>query len=119
MFTADITLNTKSYVMKAQRATSSVRGVATRPVSEPLSLTISHETAKNGRVSSVIMIDDTAVVQSGTSVAHAETLRAMLKIQYNPLSGRTSIDAAVQALCADIVAFATPANITKLLNKES
>lgn len=119
MYTADITLNTKTYTLKAQRATSSVRGVSSRPVAEPLNLTISNETAKNGRVSSVIMIDDVKVVQVGTSIPTADTIRALLKIQYNPMSGRANIDTVVQALCADIVAFATPANITKLLNKES
>lgn len=118
MFTPDLVVGTTTYSLRAQRMASSVRGDSTQPVSEPRLLTISHETAKNGKVSSVLMIDDTAVVSSGTT-ASSDTIRALLKIQYNPLSGRTGIEAVINSAIDDLKALLTPANITKLLNKES
>lgn len=118
MFTPDIVVGTTTYSLRAQRMASSVRGDSTQPVSEPRLLTISHETAKNGKVSSIMMIDDTAVVSSG-AVASSDTIRVLLKLQYNPLSGRTDIEATVNSAIDDLKALLIPANITKLFNKES
>lgn len=118
MFTSDLVVGTRTYSLRAQRTASSVRGDATRAVSAPRLLTISHETANNGKVSSVMMIDDTAVVTNGTTVAN-DTIRAMIKIQYNPLVGRTDTTAVINSLIDELKLLLVAGNITKLLNKES
>lgn len=119
MLAPDITLNTKVYSLTSTRPNGSLRRVATRPVSEPLSLTISHETAKSGRVSTVAYIDDVAVVQIGSSAPVADNIRVMVKIQYNPLSGRTGVEDSISAAVADLVALMSAENIDKLLNREA
>lgn len=119
MYTSDITIGTETYALRTQRVNSSVRAEISQPVSEPRLLTISHETSKSGRVSSVVMIDDSKVVQIGSSAPTVDTMRALLKIQYNPLSGRTGVEAEIKAMIAALAAFATDANISKLLNQES
>lgn len=119
MFQSDITLNTKTYALSAQRTNSSLRRVSTRPVSTPLELNIAHEVAKNGRVSTAIYIDDVAVVQIGSSPATKDTVRALVKLQYNPMSGRTTTNTDIKAAIADLVSFLSVANIDKLLNQES
>lgn len=119
MYTSDITIGTEVYALRSQRTNSSVRAETSQSVSEPRLLTISHENAKSGRVSSVIMIDDSKVVQIGASAPSLDTMRAMIKIQYNPLSGRTGIEAEIKAMIAALAAFSTDANISKLLNQES
>jgi len=118
MFASDLTVGTRTYSLRSQRMSSSLRGDATRTVSNPRLLTISHETAKNGKVSSVMMIDDTAVVTNGTSVVN-DTIRVMVKLQYNPLVGRTDITTTIMAAIDELQALLVEANVTKLLNKES
>lgn len=119
MYASDLTLGTRVYALRAQRTNSSVRAVPGEPVNEPNLLTISHDVANSGRISSAIMLDDTKVITLGTSSV-ADTVRCMLKIQYNPLSGRAGIEADINKMLTEIVDFlATPANITKLLNRES
>lgn len=119
MFSSDITLNTKAFSLAAQRTQSSLRRVSTRPVSAPLELNIAHETAKSGRVSTAVYIDDVAVVQVGSSAAVKDTVRVLVKLQYNPMSGRTTTNADIKSAVADIVSFLSTANIDKLLNQES
>lgn len=120
MYASDITLGTTTFSLRTQRVNSSIRSDATQPLNEPNTLTISHDVAGSGRVSSAVMLDDVKVVQVGTSSPVADTVRVMLKVQYNPVSGRVDIDDDVNALIAELVAFlGTPANVVKLLNRES
>lgn len=121
MYTPDITLEGQTYALQSQRTNSSVRSDASQPVSEPNTLTISHEKAKNGRVSSAVILDDTKIVSTaGATIPVADTVKVLLKIQYNPVGGRIDNDTVVENLVAQIVAFASNAsNIDKLLNQES
>lgn len=120
MYASDITLGTTLYSLRTQRVNSSVRADPTQNLKEPKTLTISHDVAGSGRVSSAVILDDIAVVQIGASSPQSDAVRVMLKLQYNPLSGRADIEATVAAQLAELVAFmGTPANITKLLNRES
>lgn len=120
MFSTDITLGTHTYSLRTQRVNSSIRADPTQPINEPNTLTISHDVAGSGRVSSAVIFDDTKTVQIGASSPSPDTIRAMVKIQYNPLSGRAGIESAINALIVDLVAFIqAPANVTKLLNRES
>lgn len=120
MFAQDIIINTKTYSLRSQRATSSVRSDATRSITAPKTVTISHEVAKSARVSSAVMIDDKVVVTSAAGVTSSDTIRALLKIQYNPYSGRTTTNADIKAAIADLVAFlGVTANVDKIINQES
>lgn len=120
MFTTDITLNTHVYSLSAQRTSSSTRRDSARAVSAPRSLNISHETAKSGRVSSVAYIDDVAVVQVGSSAPATDSIRVLLKLQYNPLSGRETTETDLRAALTDLISFLSESgNVTKLLNQES
>lgn len=121
MYSPDLTLGTSTYSLQAQRTNSSVRSDASQPLSEPNTLTISHEVAKNGMRSSVIILDDIKVVSpDGIKNVSADRLRTMAKFQYNPLGGRLAIEADIKAQIVELTAFlADDANITKLLNMES
>lgn len=118
MFTPDLVLGTATYSLTAQRVNSSIRGDASQPLSEPNLLTISHENAKNGRRSSVIILDDTKIV-GGTTIVPS-TVRTLLKLQFNPLEGRTDIETALAAQIAEVVEFlSNPALVAKILNQET
>lgn len=121
MYASDITIGTKTYSLQSQRTLSSVRSDATRSVSEPRLLTISHENAKNGRRSSVIIIDDNKVVSiAGANVPVSDNVRVLLKVQFAPSGGRTTTTADINELLTQLTTFlGTPANVTKLLNQES
>lgn len=119
MFNADVTLDTTTYSLVSQYPQSSLRSDASQPVSEPLTMKISHETSKAGRRSSVILLTDTAVVTTGASNVKDDVV-AMFKVQYNPFSGRTTNEADILALVDQLKLFlADPANIDKILNQES
>jgi len=120
-YSADITLLTNTYSERSRRDYASVRSNASEPLSEPNLLTLSHETAKNGRVSSVVIFDDTKIVSlAGASLTTTDTVRTMFKVQYNPLGGRTDNEAAINAAIAELIAFLGVAdNVSKLLNQET
>lgn len=119
MFPSDITIGTDSFSRIVTRPTSSSYSDNNQSLSNPRVLQISHETAKNARVSSAVILDDTQTVTIGnTSVA--DNIRVLLKVSYNPLGGRADLTEKVKAAIVQLTAFAAvEANITKLLNKES
>ena len=121
MYDSDIVLDTtKTYSLTTTRPLSSVRSDAAQPVSEPNLLTISHENANSGRRSSVVIFDDTKVVASAGEIPVTDNIRLMLKVQYNPFSGRTTSTADINQQIVELVDFlSVPANVTKLLNQES
>lgn len=120
-YSPDITLGTDVYSLQSQRTNASVRSDAAQPISEPNLLTISHENAKNGRRSSVVIIDDTKIVSTANAtIPVADTVRAMFKVQFNPLGGRTDNEAAINAAVTQLIAFLSDASyVDKLLNQES
>jgi hypothetical protein len=121
MYATDITLATNTYSLKTQNPNNSIRSDASQPVSEPNTLTISHEYAKSGKQSSVVIFDDKKLVSlPGATVPVADQVRTMFKIQFNPLAGRTDIEAVITQQVAELTAFlADSGNIDKLMNGES
>lgn len=119
MFSSDITIGSDAFSRTVTRPTSSTYSDNNQSLSNPRALTISHETAKSSRVSSAVILDDTATVVLGNTTS-ADNVRVLLKVSYNPLGGRVNLTDVVKAAIAQIVAFAgVEGNITKLLNKES
>lgn len=120
MFTPDITIGTNIYSLTQQRTSGSLRSDPSKGILNPLLMTISHEEAKNGKISSVVILDSEVTVDSTTALPVSDNIRVLFKIQYNPTSGRTGTAAELERLRALLVTFInTPANINKLLNKES
>jgi len=122
MLPSDITLNTNTYALQTQRANSSVRGDSARPLETPVTLEIAHETAKNGRVSSVIILSSHELV-AGASLSCptapiSDALRVQFKMQYNPTIGRTGIDAEILRLKTDLISFITSADFDRIVNRE-
>jgi hypothetical protein len=128
MYASDITLNdgTNDHVYSQTLLFNgkSVRADAEQSVSEPNLLTISHEVANNGRVSSVIMRDNTRTVTassvSGCAVSSiSDVVRTQFKIAYNPTVDRDTINAELTAQLKEIIGFlGVEANFTKFLNRE-
>lgn len=127
MFTPDIILNDgvadRTYSLTQQRTTSSLRSDATRDVTTPRYVTIAHEKAKDGTISSVIYIDSEEVIACNDTCATTPTidkLRVQLKIVRNPLSGRATIEEDVEELLEQVINLITEgSNRAKFLNQES
>jgi hypothetical protein len=117
-FTSDLTIGTTVYSQTASYPTSTLRSDSAAGVNAQSNMTISHETLKSGRVSSAVILDDELLPVTDEVCSKPSLIRAMLKLQYHPYDGRTDTSAVVKELVASLVAFATEANITKLLNKE-
>lgn len=120
MFLPDLstTVPVATFSLVSQRATSSLRADPAMPLEEPRTLTISHETQKNGRVASVIYIDDLQTVTSSSVLPTLSSVRLQLKLQYNPTEGRTDLDTVIPEIYAQLKEILTTANLTKFLNKE-
>lgn len=117
MLDANIVTLTSTYNLTTTRPTSSIRSDSAKPLDNPRVMTVSHDIAKSGRVSSVVYIDDTlTTVVAG--VASSSNVRVQLKLSYNPLEGRTDIASDIAVIYAELKEFLTPANLTKILNKE-
>jgi len=123
MFATDITINTNTYSLITQRANSSVRSDASTGLDNPNTLTISHEESKTGRVSSVVILDSEAVVpcqDACTTAPSVDNIRLMMKIQYNPLNGRTDTATEIERLRVLLSTFVNDsASFAKIINKES
>lgn len=118
----DITLGTASYSTTVSRPTSTVRNDGTQPIDEPISLTVSHETAKNGKVNSVVYIDIIEKVPCDSAcqlTPGVSGVRGQFKLSYNPLEGAADL-AANTALAIDQIKLflSDTALVAKLLNKE-
>jgi len=119
MYPNTLTLNTHNYDLVSSAPYRTVRSDASQPIAEPSTLTISHEVAKNGRRSSVVILDDIAVINSGTSITK-DSIKAQFKLQFNPYSGRAVFETTINSLIGQLTAFVSvPANIDKFLNLES
>lgn len=115
----DLTLGTTTFSLISERPTSSLRADGTATLDNPSFSTISHETAKSGKVSSVIYFDDEKVLTAPDGAVESSLVRSQFKISYDPTQGRTDIEAVVAAQIALLVAFLGDAgNVTKFLNKE-
>lgn len=118
----DVTLGLAVYSATVTRPTSTIRNDSSQPIDEPIALTISHETAKNGKVSSVVYIDisekvpctSTCQVTPGLS-----NVRGQFKLSYNPLDGATDLAAHTALAIEQIKLFlGDAALVAKFMNKE-
>jgi hypothetical protein len=124
MYPSDITIASTvptTYSIVTERASSSLYSDPSQPLAEPKVLTISHETDKSGRVSSVVYIDDIASLVNTTVGAPAvvDTVKCQFKLMYNPTLGRATLEADLAQLREELTVFVSDStNWTKLLNKE-
>lgn len=119
MYATRITLGIDNFDLVSSMPYRSMRSNATRPMSEPQTLTISHEETKSGVRNSVVILEDVEVINTGTSVIK-DSIKAQLKLSLKPYSGRVNNEDVARALFASLTAFvADPSNIDKLFNKES
>lgn len=118
MYNNDLTLDTTIFSLVSEKPTSSIRRVATQPLDNPVGVTISHEVAKNGKVSSVIYIDDEKTITTSDNVV-SSMARVQLKITYNPDEGRSDLTTVIEKGVAVMQSFLSgTGNVTKLLNQE-
>lgn len=120
-FTDLITIGTTNFDLRSKNGSRSVRADGTAPLGTDDLLTISHETNKQGLVSSAVFRDNVVPTPCETTCgAGSANVRALFKVQYNPTLGITDLEVEVAAVIADLVAFlGTQANVDKLLNQES
>lgn len=118
MLGQSLTTTTSTYSTISVRPTSTFRGDAARPLDNPRTLTVSHDVAKSGRVSTVIYIDDNQMVSSASTLPKTSNIRGQLKFSYNPVEGRTDIATDIAEIFAELKEILTPSNLTKILNKE-
>lgn len=118
MYDNNITLDTSVYALVQETSTKSIRKDASKPLDNPVSLSIAHEKANNGKISSVIIFDDDKVVV-GTDNVLSSLARCQFKITYNPNEGRDDLSTAINKGIAVLQAFLTDTgNVTKFLNQE-
>lgn len=122
MFNPDITLGSATFSLVRQRENSSLRRDPAAALETPQSLTISHETAKNGRVSSVIYFDHDEVIDCDSTCGipgASANIRTQFKISYNPSDGIVDIDTILAKQLAEMELWLVAAdNMTKFRNKE-
>lgn len=121
-FTETITIDTVDFTTVAIKPTSTLRSNPLVGLSEGEDITISHETSKAGRVSSVVFIDYGHAIPCsdtcGTSASISKN-RAQFKLSYDPLTDVADIKAELTDQITVLRTFLNdPANIVKLLNKE-
>jgi hypothetical protein len=120
MIADSITLNTATYDLIKQGPTSAVRSNGAQPIEAPHIVTVSHETLNDGRVSSVVIADAGENITCSTSGINTEHIKAMIKLQYNPKSGVTGLEAKIEEQIAVLQSFLSNATLlAKFLNRES
>lgn len=97
-----------------KNSNSTVRRDASRPLDQPMALTVSHETTKDGkRVNTAVMLDKT-VLDSGDNVTLGNA-RVLFKLSYD-VQQLTSSE--LQEMIDEVKEFLSASNCTKLFNKE-
>lgn len=119
MYANNITLGSINYELVSQNPYRSMRSNSAKPVNEPQTLTISHETTKTGTRSSVLIFEDVGVINTTASIVK-DSIKTQFKLQFKPYSGRADIENVINAQIASLQEFlAVPANIDKFINQES
>lgn len=122
-FPDKITLQTVDFDLVSRSGTRAVRSDPLTELDNPSTLLISHETAKNGRVSSVVMREENVVISCNDTcdiVPQTSNVKVMLKIQYNPLEGYPDQAVVIERLFQQIIAAEILTDfLPKMLNKES
>lgn len=119
MFLNSITLGTNTFDKQSVRPLSATYADNNQALNNPRILSISHEVGKSGQVSSAVILDDSLAIPIGNTMV-TDKVRALFKIQYNPMMGRAELAAAIKTAVADLISFVgADANLAKILNKES
>lgn len=122
-FPADIVVGEDTYSLITQRPSSSVRSDAAQDLTNPHLLTLSHESNRNGQVSSVAIFDIGAALPCDNTCGTAGSIsnaRAMFKIQYNPTEGNADLDIQLTSAIQSLLAWmGDSTNMDKFRNKES
>lgn len=122
MLDSSIVLGTETFSATVVKPKSTLRANAARKLEDPATLFISHETQKNGTVSSVAIIDDTETVPCNDAcqiTPGSSTVRAMFKLQYDPTSGRPDLVIACNAVIAEMILLLSDVNIMdQFINQE-
>lgn len=123
-FLNDITLDTNKLYSRilTGRNSGGWSDVAAN-LDSPRTFTISHETAKNGRVNSVVYFDVADFIACDTtcgSTPTTSTARVQLKLSYNPKEGYTALDTDIDAIKALLSEFINDSGRwAKFKNKEA
>lgn len=108
---AKIDTTTESFVEVSRDNKSTLRSVAGRPLDEPHTLKISHETSGK-KTNTAVMLDRTKIDADEVTVLNA---RVLVKLTYD--SGMTAAD--IEDMVRQVANFISDnANIVKLENKE-
>lgn len=124
MLPNSLTLDGTVFDKTVQRATSSTYSVAASPLENPITLNVSHEKLKSGRINSVVVLTDDKVIPCDASACLTTVamspVRTQFKVSYNPTQGRTDIMAALEKQYTEISIFlADPNNWAAFINQES
>lgn len=104
----------QEYDKVSSTTNSTIRRDATRPLDQPMALTISHEVSKDKKkVNTAVMLDKT-VLDSGDSVTLGNS-RILVKFTYD-VEQISAADISEQV--EEIKEFLSAGNVTKLLNRE-
>jgi hypothetical protein len=121
-YPSDIVIDTETFSLVSVRPTSSVRSDATTDLNTPNTLTVSHETAKDGGVQSVIYNDRSYIEACNTTCgtpASQRRVRAQFKLSYNPTGEYEFLEQDIRTALTQLITFlGVTANVTKFLNKE-
>lgn len=123
MLADNITLNTSDeYRLQVRNPTSSLRSLAGLPLGDNQTLRVSHETAKNGVISSALIRENTYVDVDGVLPDNGtDSLKVLVKAIYNPniaLSTGDKITVLTQMLTEIAEIIAVPASVDAFFNLE-
>lgn len=119
MFDNHINIGYDTFAKQSVRPLSAIYSDNNQTLSNPRTLTISHEVGKSGQVSSAVILDDMATIPVGNTLV-TDRVRVLYKIQYNPMVGRAELAAAIRGASTQLVSFVSDdTNLNRILNKES
>lgn len=90
-----------TFSLITQYPTSSLRGIAAAPLDKPVTLRVAHDTAKSGRVSSVIQVKLEEFLPCDANACNTaptmSNVTVQLKISYDPTDGSTTTDDRIES----------------------
>lgn len=119
MFDNHINIGYDTFAKQSVRPLSATYSDNNQTLSNPRTLTISHEIGKSGQVSSAVILDDSAAVPVGNTLVN-DRIRVLHKIQYNPMVGRADLAAHIREASHQLCEFVSDdTNLNRILNRES
>lgn len=119
MLLENITLNTQEFRTQVINPTATLRSVAGLPFGSTKTLRVSHDTSKDGVVSSACIIDTSSIDVDPLSDTNGSTLtdRVMVKFSYDKTANHDYATALKSAL-ADMIVLLDATNVDLILNQE-